>query len=88
VIAFHSLEDRIVKAFMRQASGAAPRPSRHLPAENGTPPLFRLVGRAAIRPDAAECAANPRARSARLRVLERLACAAEENAVHPEEISS
>jgi 16S rRNA (cytosine1402-N4)-methyltransferase len=73
VIAFHSLEDRRVKAFMREASGAAPRPSRHEPDRPGAEPAFRLVTRQAIRPDAAECAANPRARSARLRVLERMA---------------
>ena len=71
VISFHSLEDRVVKRFMReQARG------RELPPDlpvTGAPAgmTLRLVGRA-VRPGAAEIAANPRARSARLRVAERL----------------
>jgi 16S rRNA (cytosine1402-N4)-methyltransferase len=71
VIAFHSLEDRIVKHFMADAARADKLPSR-LPiraAEIGEAPL-RLVGRA-IRASEAEVAANPRARSAILRVAER-----------------
>lgn len=71
-IAFHSLEDRIVKQFMLEASGRAPKPSRHAP--QTTPPRarFRLLTTRAVRPQAAEVAANPRAASARLRALERL----------------
>lgn len=73
VVSFHSLEDRLVKDFMRDRSGDRPRPSRHLPAaaNDQPPPTFRAVGRKALRPGDAEVAANPRARSARLRVAER-----------------
>jgi len=71
VIAFHSLEDRIVKRFMADAAQADKLPSR-LPvraADIGEAPL-RLVGRA-VRASAEEVSANPRARSAILRVAER-----------------
>jgi len=71
VISFHSLEDRIVKRFMREASSPPPLP-RRLPirAADIAAPKMRLVGRA-IRPQASEIAANPRARSATLRIIER-----------------
>lgn len=74
VVAFHSLEDRIIKAFLRQRSGAKPRGPRHLPeaAEKTQPkPTFKLLFKGACRPSRAECDANPRARSARLRAAER-----------------
>ncbi len=73
VVSFHSLEDRRVKAFMRARSGGEPRPSRHLPERPAQPrpPSLRLVKRSAIKPTQAEIAANPRSRSARLRVCER-----------------
>lgn len=74
VVAFHSLEDRRVKAFLRARSGDAPRSSRHLPDDTTATPLaasFRLLSRRAQRPTAAEVAGNPRARSARLRAAER-----------------
>lgn len=74
VVSFHSLEDRMVKHFIRARSGDRPNPSRHLPlAANDTvaQPTFRAIGRRAMRPGDAEVAANPRARSARLRVAER-----------------
>ena len=77
VVAFHSLEDRLVKSFLRARSGETPQASRHLPtaaaAMHGPAPSFRLLFRGARRPGAAECAANPRARSARLRAAERTA---------------
>lgn len=75
VVAFHSLEDRIVKRFFAERSDASPRPSRHLPLppEAAPAPRWRLVERRALRPKPAEIAANPRARSARLRWAERLA---------------
>jgi 16S rRNA (cytosine1402-N4)-methyltransferase len=71
VIAFHSLEDRLVKRFMRDGSREAVqyRGMPHVPAEF-MPPL-KLVGKA-VKPDAEEIALNPRARSARLRIAERL----------------
>jgi len=71
VISFHSLEDRIVKRFLRAQAKADHLPSR-LPlrhSELPQPPL-RLVGRA-VRPSPAEIAVNPRARSAIMRVAER-----------------
>ena len=70
VISFHSLEDRIVKRFMRDKS-LEPVQYRGLPEipEAHRPPL-RLVGKA-VTPDEAEIEANPRAHSSRLRVAER-----------------
>jgi len=75
VVAFHSLEDRRVKAFLRARSGTGPRPSRHRPevAAAQPEPSFRLLRRGALKPTAAEVATNPRARSARLRSAERTA---------------
>lgn len=78
VVAFHSLEDRLVKQFMTTASGREPSPSRHDP--RGLAPrqaaAFRLLTPRALRPQEAEARANPRARSARLRAIERVAPAA------------
>jgi 16S rRNA (cytosine1402-N4)-methyltransferase len=77
VVSFHSLEDRVVKDFLRQRGGAAARPSRHLPAgEAERQPSFQLLSRKAIQPGDAEIAANPRSRSSRLRVAERTAAPA------------
>jgi 16S rRNA (cytosine1402-N4)-methyltransferase len=74
VVAFHSLEDRRVKEFLRQRSKTASGPSRHEPpAPETAPPSFRLLHRNAIKPAAAEVERNPRARSARLRAAERTA---------------
>lgn len=75
VVAFHSLEDRIVKRFMAEAAGRAPGASRHAPAalsQRARPPRFALVTPRAVAPTPAETAANPRARSAKLRALARL----------------
>jgi 16S rRNA (cytosine1402-N4)-methyltransferase len=72
VISFHSLEDRIVKRFMRDE--ATPRqPPKGVPvrAADLPPVRLRLVGKA-VRPAAAEVAANPRARSAVMRVAEKV----------------
>ena len=75
VVAFHSLEDRIVKRFLRDATGRTPAASRHDPAalRPRDAAAFRLLTTSAQRPEADETRANPRARSARLRAMERLA---------------
>ena len=70
VIAFHSLEDRLVKTFISDRS-KPPRGSRHQPEVAAPPPSFRLLTPRPVSPDAAEVAANPRARSAKLRGAER-----------------
>ena len=71
VISFHSLEDRIVKRFMRDAAAGARLPERLPVRSRELPqPLMRLIGKAR-RPDANEIARNPRSRSATLRVAER-----------------
>ncbi len=74
VISFHSLEDRIVKRFLARC--ARPPVPRGLPlrAAEMPPPLVRILGKP-LRPASAEVAANPRARSAVLRVAERTAAA-------------
>ncbi|MGX1189623.1 16S rRNA (cytosine(1402)-N(4))-methyltransferase RsmH [Porphyrobacter sp. MBR-155] len=67
VVSFHSLEDRIVKHFLRERSGAGRSVSRHLPGEiPGPPPTFANLSKG-IRPTEAELARNPRARSSTLR---------------------
>jgi len=71
VVSFHSLEDRIVKQFLREASGAVASASRHLPeARPAFAPTFAGVSKA-IHPSEAEIARNPRARSATLRAATR-----------------
>ena len=72
VISFHSLEDRIVKNFMRERSTADSLP-KNLPlrADQLPRPKLRLVGRA-VKASAAEVGANPRARSAVMRIAEKL----------------
>jgi 16S rRNA (cytosine1402-N4)-methyltransferase len=72
VISFHSLEDRVVKRFMQRESQIDPA-LRGLPViPEGARPRLQLIGRK-LRPQPAELARNPRARSALLRVAERLA---------------
>ena len=72
VISFHSLEDRIVKRFMRDQAKGDNFPPGVPVRQDQLRPRLRLVGRA-IQPDASEIDANPRARSAVLRVAERAA---------------
>lgn len=80
VVSFHSLEDRIVKHFLREASGATARASRHVPdVPAPAPPVFEKVAKA-IRPSDAEVLRNPRARSATLRAAIRTAAPAREAA--------
>jgi 16S rRNA (cytosine1402-N4)-methyltransferase len=70
VVSFHSLEDRIVKTFLTERS-RAPSASRHQPEIAAAPPRFRVLTRKPEIADDAEVAANPRARSAKLRAAER-----------------
>lgn len=68
VVTFHSIEDRIVKKFLRDRSGHAPGLSRHTPgAARAAAPSFEVLQRRPIEPSDAEIEANPRSRSARLR---------------------
>ena len=68
VVTFHSLEDRIVKQFLAQRAGRGGGFSRHVPVTGpGPQPSFRLATKGPVTPGDAENAANPRARSAKLR---------------------
>ena len=70
VVSFHSLEDRIVKNFLTER-GKASGGSRHLPEVAQTAPSFHILTKRPVTPDETEIAANPRARSAKLRAAER-----------------
>jgi len=74
VVTFHSLEDRLVKRFLKARSGDLPSGSRHLPepSDRGPAPSFEAVARP-VRAGETEVRANPRARSATLRVARRTA---------------
>lgn len=68
IVTFHSLEDRIVKTFLRARSGGMGAGSRHAPArEKGALPSFELISRKAVSVSMEEAVDNPRARSSRLR---------------------
>jgi len=72
VVTFHSLEDRIVKAFLTERAGRLPSGSRHLPpTQVGPAPTFSLLFNGARTAGEPEMAANPRARSAKLRAAMR-----------------
>ncbi|GJD31549.1 Ribosomal RNA small subunit methyltransferase H [Methylobacterium adhaesivum] len=72
VVTFHSLEDRIVKQFFSARSGRAAQGSRHLPSlETPAPRSFTAVTKGPVLPTDSETFANPRARSAKLRAVER-----------------
>ena len=71
IVTFHSLEDRIVKRFLTERAGRAAAPSRHAPEEMRNTATFNLIGRKPVVANDEECARNPRARSAKLRVAER-----------------
>lgn len=72
VVTFHSLEDRIVKTFFNERSGKVPGGSRYAP-QQARPdlPVYSLITPKAIAPSEVELAANPRARSAKLRAVKR-----------------
>jgi len=77
VVTFHSLEDRIVKTFFAVRAGKAPAGSRHAPpVKTAAAPSFQLLFNGAQGPSEAELAANPRARSAKLRAAVRTDAAA------------
>lgn len=68
IVTFHSLEDRMVKLFMRDRAGLSGGGSRYLPEKTGqAQPSFELPSKKAVEPGEAELDANPRARSSRLR---------------------
>lgn len=72
IVTFHSLEDRMVKQFLKERAGQTGGGSRYLPApEAGRTPSFELIQRKPIEPSEAETRENPRARSAKLRLAVR-----------------
>jgi 16S rRNA (cytosine1402-N4)-methyltransferase len=73
VVSFHSLEDKIVKAFLRRRAGETSGRSRHLPPDESAviAPSFTLNNRSARKPKASEIDVNARSRSAKLRVATR-----------------
>ena len=73
VVTFHSLEDRIVKRYLQLASGHEANANRYAPARATSEARFEMITRRAVGPDDDELAANPRARSAKLRVARRTA---------------
>lgn len=85
VVSFHSLEDRIVKQFLRVRADTPSAGSRHLPAVEikGPVPSFELRARSAVKPSKSELEENPRSRSAKLRAAVRTSgpCFTEDNGV-------
>lgn len=77
VVSFHSLEDRLVKQWLRERSGGVPGGSRHIPLMAKTKaPSFAQITNKALQPSEKEVETNPRARSARLRAALRTEAAA------------
>jgi 16S rRNA (cytosine1402-N4)-methyltransferase len=72
VISYHSLEDRIVKQFMRYAASSCVCPPETIICRCGHVPTLKLISRKVIKPTTLEIESNPRSRSARLRIAERL----------------
>ena len=75
VVSFHSLEDRIVKQFLRGHSGKVDQGSRHMPfapTTDAQPAAFKALSNKVIKPTAKECDENPRSRSALMRAAVRL----------------
>jgi 16S rRNA (cytosine1402-N4)-methyltransferase len=77
IVTFHSLEDRIVKHFIAARSGRVASASRHLPSVKAAEPTFAAITKGPVVPSETEVAANPRARSAKLRAAERTAAPAQ-----------
>ena len=75
IVSFHSLEDRIVKNFLRSRSGVHVGRSRHLPEQQAAynSVTFRLIKRGVVKPKPSVIDDNPRSRSARMRIAERIA---------------
>ncbi len=71
VVSFHSVEDRMVKRFVQARGGKTGRANRYAPEIEADTPAFEIVTRKAVGPDDDELAANPRSRSAKLRVARR-----------------
>lgn len=71
VVTFHSLEDRVVKRFLQARASKGGGGNRYAPDQPSQEPAFTLKPRRAIEPSEAELAANPRARSAKLRLAQR-----------------
>jgi len=82
VVSFHSLEDRIVKNFLVERARAGGG-SRHLPVIAQAAPSFHILTKRPVTPDEDEVAANPRARSAKLRAAERTEAPAQRAAALP-----
>lgn len=72
VISYHSLEDRIVKQFMRRAASSCLCPPGTVMCRCGHAPTLKLISRKVIKPTSLETESNPRSRSAKLRIAERL----------------
>jgi len=72
VISYHSLEDRIVKQFMRYAASSCLCPPGTVVCRCGHKPTLKLISRKVIKPTSLEIESNPRSRSAKLRIAERL----------------
>ncbi len=72
VISYHSLEDRIVKQFMRSAASSCLCPPGTIVCRCGHVPTLKLISRKVIKPTSLEIESNPRSRSAKLRIAERL----------------
>jgi 16S rRNA (cytosine1402-N4)-methyltransferase len=72
VISYHSLEDRIVKQFMRYAASSCLCPPGTIVCRCGHVPTLKLISRKVIKPTSLEIESNPRSRSAKLRLAERL----------------
>jgi 16S rRNA (cytosine1402-N4)-methyltransferase len=71
VVTFHSVEDRMVKRFFQQRGGGMGNANRYSPVLETEKPAFKILTKKAVGPDEDELAANPRSRSAKLRVAQR-----------------